>query len=288
MALRDAESRGEGLVAESINKVAERLHVSIATLSSDYVNTACSECVATLCSMNEEKVRKEQGERLGEARVLAGYRSAREAALAHEWPESTYRAHENGTRTIGLDDATRYARAFRRPNIEISAGGILFGAQELAPAGQVRGSVIPVVALIGAGGSIETEWEQQDSPLYDISIPFALDDGVIGFEIRGPSMWPVYDDGDVVCVSRFGEPVESLLGFEAAIRTREGNRFFKRVVASGTSGLYDLESYNAKTIRRVDVAWSSGLIARVPAARWRKVNTGAVRKTLKRARKVIA
>src|SRR4051812_14483428 len=68
-----------------------------------------------------------QGRRLKAARIAAGYRSAREAALENEWPESSYRAHENGTRTIGQDDAERYVRVFRARGARITAQQIQYG-----------------------------------------------------------------------------------------------------------------------------------------------------------------
>jgi hypothetical protein len=71
--------------------------------------------------------RTEQGRRLRNAREAAGYRSARDAALQNEWPESSYRAHENGTRTIGQDDAERYASRFRAAGVDVTAQSILFG-----------------------------------------------------------------------------------------------------------------------------------------------------------------
>jgi len=75
----------------------------------------------------DKKLRKAQGARLLAARKTAGFRSAREAALANGWAESTYRAHESGTRTIGQDDAEKYARRFRSRGADISAQAILFG-----------------------------------------------------------------------------------------------------------------------------------------------------------------
>ncbi len=72
--------------------------------------------------MNEEKIRRAQGARLKAAREMAGFRSARDAALQNDWKESSYRAHENGTRTIGRDDADRYAKRFNT-----TAQRILFG-----------------------------------------------------------------------------------------------------------------------------------------------------------------
>jgi hypothetical protein len=62
----------------------------------------------------DEKIRKGQGSRLRTVRLAAGYTSARSAALDAGWPESTYRAHEGGTRTIDPGDAARYVLWFLR------------------------------------------------------------------------------------------------------------------------------------------------------------------------------
>jgi hypothetical protein len=62
--------------------------------------------------VDEEKIRKGQGSRLRTVRMAAGYTSARAAALDAGWPESTYRAHEAGTRTIDPQDAARYVLWF--------------------------------------------------------------------------------------------------------------------------------------------------------------------------------
>ncbi|GEC56807.1 hypothetical protein [Bradyrhizobium phage ppBeUSDA76-2] len=63
---------------------------------------------------DDEKIRKGQGSRLRTVRMAAGYPSARSAALDAGWPESTYRAHEGGTRTIDPRDAERYIKHFLR------------------------------------------------------------------------------------------------------------------------------------------------------------------------------
>lgn len=46
--------------------------------------------------------------------MAAGFPSARAAALAAGWAESTYRAHEGGTRTISPQDAATYVMYFLR------------------------------------------------------------------------------------------------------------------------------------------------------------------------------
>lgn len=72
-------------------------------------------------------VRKAQGARLAKARRDAGFSSARSAAMENNWKESTYSAHERGSRTIGDDDAERYARRFRTKGAIITAREIIFG-----------------------------------------------------------------------------------------------------------------------------------------------------------------
>lgn len=74
--------------------------------------------------MDMNAQRRQQGRRLKEARARF-YKSAREAALDNEWPESTYRSHEGGTRTMGDDDAARYARRFK-----VRAEWIKYGGSE--------------------------------------------------------------------------------------------------------------------------------------------------------------
>lgn len=142
-------------------------------------------------------------------------------------------------------------------------------------------STIPVVGMVGAGGAIETAWEQQSEPLHEIEIPFPFGESVIGLEVRGDSMWPRYDSGDVIVVAKAGEPIESLLGFEAAVRTSDGHRYFKRIVDGAKKGLFDLESYNAPTMRGVEIEWAAGRIATIPASRWKTV----VRKVMKQPAK---
>ncbi len=58
-------------------------------------------------------IRRAQGGRLRTIRETTRFgQSARSAALAAGWPESTYRAHESGTRTIDPQDASRYVTFF--------------------------------------------------------------------------------------------------------------------------------------------------------------------------------
>ena len=53
-------------------------------------------------------------ERLRQAREMAGFKSATEAAKRFHWPSSTYSSHENGqTDPVPQRAAAKYARAFK-------------------------------------------------------------------------------------------------------------------------------------------------------------------------------
>lgn len=78
--------------------------------------------------MSEDSIRIAQGRRLAAVREAAGFDSARAAAIGCGWAESTYRSHENGTRTIGVNDANRYLEAFYRRGAKGYSGSwILYG-----------------------------------------------------------------------------------------------------------------------------------------------------------------
>lgn len=84
----------------------------------------------------EERIRKAQGLRLRTVRMAAGFPSARSAALEAGWPESTYRAHESGTRTVDPGDAQRYVLFFLEHGARESTGEnytgrwIIYGDEE--------------------------------------------------------------------------------------------------------------------------------------------------------------
>lgn len=81
--------------------------------------------------MKDDEIRKAQGRRLAVVRLAADLDSARKAALSCGWPESTYRAHENGSRTIGLNDARRYISRFQARGAKgFTAQWVLFGDDE--------------------------------------------------------------------------------------------------------------------------------------------------------------
>jgi phage repressor protein C with HTH and peptisase S24 domain len=218
----------------------------------------------------ESLIRLEQGERLRLARLAAGYRSARDAALRNGWPESTYRAHEAGTRTIGRDDAERYAERFRRDGVLVSAKGLLFGDDEAAEPPGDGSHVVAVQGVISAGGLIETGDEQPEPHgiLFEIAVPFPVPHGTIAFRVAGTSMHPKYEPDDVVLCARAGENPDRLIDRYAAVATRDGHRYLKKILRGSRRGVYHLESHNAPLMPDRHLVWASGIISTVHAQAW--------------------
>ena len=203
----------------------------------------------------EERLRREQGRRLTQARQAANYRSARSAAMENGWPQSSYRAHEAGTRTIGQDDAERYARRFRLHGAQVTAQDILFGAAE-EPSHEAE----PVL-----GDLLEIRLDH-------IDLPFLVDEGIVAFKVRGESMRPSYRDGDAILVWREQRmATEAYIGEEVVVRTQDGRRFLKEVHGTGRRGVYNLYSHNDRIIENVRLEWVGEIYLIVRAIQIRRL-----------------
>ena len=186
--------------------------------------------------MSDELIKKQQGARLASARKDAGFSSARSAAEQFGWPYSSYGAHERGTRTIGQDDAIRYAKAFKVRGANVSAKSILFGddsgfcsvseddlpltsAVDLDLGRSNKGVILEADVRSGAGGGgvrhSEKVTSDHNGNTYaaegvagEWTVPSPVMDGVLRaspqhirvFEVIGDSMEPRLKSGDRVFV----------------------------------------------------------------------------------------
>lgn len=215
----------------------------------------------------------ESNSRLRSARIKAGFKSARAAAMRYGWTPSTYASHENGQTQVPSDAAREYAKAFK-----VSAAWILTGEGV-----QAAQNVVRIMGFVGAGGDISPEYEQvPEEGLSDIECPFPLPDDAIAFRVEGTSMWPRYDPGDVIIVRNKQSDPDSLLGLEVAVRISKGQRYLKRVLRGKSRGLFDLESHNAEPIRGVKISWVSEVHAVIRAGQWRLLDKPGKQRILKR------
>lgn len=201
----------------------------------------------------------ESSERLRVARERAGYKSALAAAKHFGWTPSTYASHENGqTPEVPRDAAIKYARAFK-----VSPSWILTAEGPMEAQNTVR-----LMGRVGAGAEISPEHEQvPEEGLDEIELPFPIGIEAIAFEVQGESMLPRYDAGALVVCSTAPRDPDSFIGFEVAVRTSKGARYLKTLRRGSKRGLYTLESFNARPIPDVKIAWLGEILAIVPASR---------------------
>lgn len=141
-------------------------------------------------------------------------------------------------------------------------------AEEAEEEGEaVSNKIVPVMGYLGAGAEVMPEFEQVPPEGLDhIELPFALNEDLIAFRVRGESMLPFYKDGATIVVYRDQKrPLESFYGEEAAVRTEDGRRFIKTVMR-GDGNTVNLMSWNAAPIEGVRLAWIGEVFATLPPA----------------------
>jgi SOS-response transcriptional repressor LexA len=123
-------------------------------------------------------------DRLREARNHAGFPSAAAAAAARGWTTSTYTSHENATRGFGVDEAKKYARAFR-----VNPGWLLALDQVKVPEVQLLDSEPPAKDTLWVQGSVAAGvWREQiawpKDEWYQIEVGPPLRPGLERFALR--------------------------------------------------------------------------------------------------------
>lgn len=168
---------------------------------------------------------------------------------------------ESGERNLSLKNLNLFADAFGVARSEIIE----------KPKAQTSFRV-PVMGRIGAGAEIlPTDEQVPPEGLYEIETVFPLPEDAIAFEVTGESMWPRYDEGDIIICWRQGVNVNEILGWEAAVRTSDGRRYLKRVLNGSEQGTFDLESHNAPPIRGVALDWVAAIQSVIRTGQWKKL-----------------
>lgn len=200
-----------------------------------------------------DQMRDDRAARLREARSDAGYRSARAAAFAHDWVESTYRSHENGTRPYDEKDATRYSKAFQVAVSWLYHGrGKKSDAAAHAPASEVSppertqtsGRLLPVVGV--AAASDRGRYILTSQVVERVPAPPGLDlvEDAYAVYVQNDSMEPRYFAGEILYIHP-GKPVRRGDFILIQIEHENGDiePLVKRLVGE-TADAYELEQYN--------------------------------------------
>jgi hypothetical protein len=115
------------------------------------------------------------------------------------------------------------------------------------------GAVVPVVGYVGAGSEVFAFDDHAKGDGFDhIPAPPGMLNG-IALIIRGNSMTPKYDDGEVIFIEKTIVSVDGLIGENCYIEIADGRRYIKRLQYGSRPGLFTLISYNAPPIMDVIV-----------------------------------
>lgn len=219
--------------------------------------------------MGKQNVPAEEN-RIREWRERRGLTLEQLSELAHISPSYLQRM-ETGGRNVSLKNLARLAGA-----LNVSQNDLVIDSTS---SGRVR-----VMGRIGAGAEILPEFEQvPPDGLFEIDAMIPVPDGAIAFEVEGASMWPRYDPGDVIICWSEGTNIEDVLGHEAAVRTKDGRRFLKRVLRGAAKDTFDLESHNYEPIRGVKLEWVSAVEHVIRSGKWRKLSKNERQRMIKKA-----
>lgn len=160
----------------------------------------------------------------------------------------------------------------------IRALALASGVLEKEP---VASNQAPLMGRVGAGARIDVEFEQAPPEGYDtVELPFSFPDPILAFEITGDSMFPVYEAGEIIiCLRDQVRATEHYLGERIVVRLSTGERYLKRLARGFKKGVYNLESWNARTIEDVRIEWVGEIIA--------SVNPSAIRRIERRHQQAI-
>lgn len=173
----------------------------------------------------------DRAKRLRTARNAAGYATMADAARAFGWDEFVYRSHESGRRKFDETWAQRYARAFKVRFLWLLSGVSSAGKGTLA-----------VLSFVGA----KAEVFPSDSPLEEIEAPPDCPADAFAVIVRGDSMWPIFEDGDIlVCVET---DISNVLGRRAIVDLEDGRRLVKQVQPGPSADSHNLVSHNAEPL----------------------------------------
>jgi DNA-binding XRE family transcriptional regulator len=197
-------------------------------------------------------VDKAAAARLKQARIAAGYRTAKDFAEMISINITTYHHHENGRRSIPRATAQRYEEALALPLRSILFGDQLRTIASVPIVGIIhgRGAIRPMTDMdlaLHEPDSISTEMAESSTEPTKVQRQVQLPNPALmeGLEVHGNELYPAYRDGDMVFTVRLVPyltlPVH-LHGVECVCLLADGTRVL-RVITWQPDGRATLFGY---------------------------------------------
>lgn len=131
---------------------------------------------------------------------------------------------------------------------------------------------VRVVGYIGAGAEVHTVDDHEKGAGLDlVQVDFPVKHGTVGVIVRGDSMLPMFEDGDLIGYIRDASGPEQLIGKICVVKVVDGPTYIKRLKRGTEPGLYTLVSANARDIEDVDIEWAARYRFHLPADEWHRL-----------------
>ncbi|OJH53513.1 hypothetical protein ATN81_19185 [Agrobacterium pusense] len=131
-----------------------------------------------------------------------------------------------------------------------------------------EGTDLRVLGYVGAGAEVYPI--DDGDALYTIHVGVSLPHGSVGAIVRGDSMFPVFEDGDLVAYSGDTVEPEAAIGDTCIVQVADGRMLIKTIRRGSAPGLYTLTSYNAPDITDVPLDWARRFLMRLDRRAWRR------------------
>lgn len=129
---------------------------------------------------------------------------------------------------------------------------------------------IPVIGSVGAAGEVCFNGFDQDDgvePDSFVARPPGSSGKLMALRVSGISMFPKYEDGDVVYIRHSHNGVlPQDLGKYCVIRTADGGTWLKTLTLGRIDGRFTLRSLNAPDMEDVEVVWASPVLWSSPGS----------------------
>jgi len=118
---------------------------------------------------------------------------------------------------------------------------------------------VPLMGEVGAGGLIACFADGADVKY--VPRPPLAPGPLIAFIVKGDSMLPKYDPGDIIYIRRDPERVlSSYLGKYCAVHLKDNGTYLKVLTLGSQPGRFTLRSINALAMEDVEVIWASPVL----------------------------